>query len=263
MMTPAAKSQKLPVSCFIIALNEADRIGRAIGSVADWVEEVVVIDSGSTDDTVAVAERLGARVVYNAWPGFGQQKRFGEDQCRSDWLLNIDADEVVTPLLKIAILNLFQDGEPKLSIYGMAVNIVYPGWHQPRRWARDHYCLRLYDRRKTRFKDSTLYDSVARNGLTYGDLPGGLDHHSVRSLDDLIAKSDARARYNAAHSKAKSDLELKIRLVTEFPVNFLKYYIVRTHFSGGLMGFQFALITAFYRWVRIVRMKQAQDAGRR
>lgn len=251
--------KKLPISCFIIAQNEADRIQRTIQSVADWVDEVVVIDSGSSDDTVAVAASAGARVIYNAWPGFGQQKRFGEEQCRNDWLLNLDADEVVTPLLKIAISNLFQDGEPRLPIYGTAVNIVYPGWTTPRKWPRDHYCLRLYDRRKARFKDSTLHDSVDRNGLPCGDLPGGLDHYSVRSLDDLIRKCDARASYNALHSKPKSQLELKARLIADLPWNFFKYYIVRTHVTGGLMGFQFAAITAFYRWVRIVRMKQALD----
>lgn len=257
MTSGSTGARRLPLSCFIIAKNEADRIGRTIASVAEWVDEVVVIDGGSTDDTVAVAESLGARVIFNAWPGFGQQKRFGEEQCRNDWLLNLDADEVVTQLLRNAISDLFQDGQPELSVYGMSVSIVYPGWRAPRLWPRDHYCLRLYDRRVVRFKDSTLHDSVDRDGHGFGRLPGGLDHYSVRSLDDLIRKCDERASYNALHSKPKSNLELNIRLITELPVNFLKYYFVRTHVTGGLMGYQFAAITAFYRWVRIVRMKQA------
>ena len=204
----------LPLSCFIIARDEADRIGRTIAAVISWVDEVVVIDSGSRDATVAVAEAAGARVIFNAWPGFGQQKRFGEEQCRNDWLLNLDADEVVTPLLRIAIGNLFQDGEPPLAVYGTPVNIVYPGWTKPRLLASDHYCLRLYDRRRARFKDSTLHDSVDPEGKTAGALPGGLDHFSVRSLDDLIRKCDERASYNAEHAKPKSALELNARLLT-------------------------------------------------
>ena len=250
-------THRLPVSCFIIAFNEADRIARTIASVADWVDEVIVIDSGSTDDTVAVAQAAGAEVIYNAWPGFGQQKRFGEEQCRNDWLLNLDADEVVTPLLRLAISNLFQGGPPMLAAYGTPVNIVYPGWSKPRMWARDHYCLRLYDRQRVRFKDSTLHDSVDPGAERVGDLPGGLDHYSVRSLDDLIRKCDERAAYNAAHSKPKSALALNARLLVDLPWNFLKYYFVRTHFTGGITGFQFAAITAFYRWVRIVRMKES------
>ncbi|MEP2437055.1 MAG: glycosyltransferase, partial [Roseibium sp.] len=82
-------TRHLPISVFIIAKDEADRIGRTITSVRDWVDEVIVIDSGSSDGTVAVAEQLGARVLENAWPGYGPQKRFGEDQCRNDWLLNL------------------------------------------------------------------------------------------------------------------------------------------------------------------------------
>ena len=252
--TQATPAKRLPVSCFIIARNEADRIARTIRSVSSWIDEVIVIDSGSKDATVATAEAEGARVILNDWPGFGQQKRFGEDQCRNSWLLNLDADEVVTPLLKIAIGNLFQDGTPPLGVYGMDVSIVYPGQSKPRPYARDHYCLRLYDKRRARFKDSTLHDSVDPGGETVGHLPGGLDHYSVRSLDDLIRKCDERATYNAEHSKPKSNAELAVRLVTDLPWNFFKYYLVRTHVSGGLMGLQYALITSFYRWVRIVRM---------
>lgn len=254
---PRGSNRRLPVSCFIIAFNEGDRIGRTIASVANMVDEIVVIDSGSTDDTVAVAQAAGAHIIYNPWPGFGQQKRFGEEQCRNDWLLNLDADEVVTPLLRIAITNLFLDNTPMLSGYGTPVNIVYPGWTEPRRFARDHYCLRLYDRRRMRYKDSTLHDSVDPLHEKVGSLPGGLDHYSVRSLDDLIRKCDERAAYNAAHSKPKSEMELNIRLLVDLPWNFFKYYVVRTHFMGGMTGFQFAAITAFYRWVRIVRMKEA------
>jgi glycosyltransferase involved in cell wall biosynthesis len=255
-------SKRLPVSCFIIAFNEADRIARTIASVSDWVDEVLVIDAGSADETVTVAEAAGARVIYNAWPGFGQQKRFGEEQCRNDWLLNLDADEVVTPLLRLAISNLFEGGGPSLAAFGTPVNIVYPGWKKPRYWARDHYCLRVYDRRRVRFKDSTLHDSVDAGGERVGNLPGGIEHYSVRSLDDLIRKCDTRASYNAVHSKPKSTGALNARLLTDLPWNFLKYYFVRTHFTGGMMGFQFALITAFYRWVRIVRMKEALNRAR-
>ena len=89
-------TDKLPLSVFIIAVNEADRIALTINSVRDWADEVIVIDSGSTDDTVAVAESHGARVVFNEWNGYGPQKVFGETLCRNDWLLNLDADEEVT-----------------------------------------------------------------------------------------------------------------------------------------------------------------------
>lgn len=252
--------QRLPVSCFIIALNEADRIGATIASVRDWLDEIIVIDSGSTDGTQAVARAAGAKVIFNAWPGFGQQKRFGEEQCRNDWLLNLDADEVVTPRLRRAIERVFDNGGPERSVYGMSVKIVYPGRSKPRLIANDHYCLRLYDRRRVRFANSTLYDSVDPKNEKVGRLNGTLYHHSIRSLDDLARKCEQRATYNALNSKPKSSIELGVRTVTELPLHFLKYYIARGHFTGGWTGLGFAGITAYYRWQRILRMRKNKNS---
>ena len=251
---------KLPVSCFVIAKNEADRLPRTIESVRDLVDEVVVVDSGSTDGTVEIAARLGARVIYNAWPGFGQQKRFGEMQCRNDWLLNLDADEVVSPALASEMRALFAEGEPPRAAYGMRDLVVYPGRTKPRPFANDQFYYRLYDRRRVRFADSTLFDSVELGSQTGGRLKGPLHHFTVRSMSDLIAKCDERASYNATHARKKPRAILCVRLVTEFPLAFGKYYLVRGHVFGGIIGFQFAMITAFYRFVRIVRMLEGQSA---
>ncbi len=244
----------LPVSCFIITMNEADRIGRTLASVRGLVDEIVVIDSGSTDGTQQIATNAGAHVVFNAWPGFGQQKRFGEDQCRHDWLLNLDADEVLSSELKAELIGIFASGRPTHKVYGMPTLIVYPGQTKPRPFARDHYCYRLYDRRYVRFKDATLFDSVDIGSEPAGQFKGAIEHHTARSLRDLIKKSDARASYNAVHAKEKSRILLALRLFTEFPMTFLKYYFVRTHVFGGWMGLRYAAIIAYYRFVRIARM---------
>lgn len=246
---------RLPISCFIIAKNEQDRIARTLLSVRELVDDVVVIDSGSTDGTQAIAASHGARVVFNAWPGFGQQKRFGETQCRNDWLLNLDADEVLSDALMQSIRQAFIAGPPRdVSAYGMPALVVYPGQKRPRPFARDHFVFRLYDRRQASFKNDTLFDSVDVSKVKTAALKGAIDHYSVRSLDHLIAKCDERAAYNAQNAKRKSRFLLACRLVTEFPMSFMKYYFVRTHFLGGLMGFQYAMVLSFYRFVRIVRM---------
>src|SRR4030042_3183310 len=109
--------EKLPISVFIIAKNEADRISVAILAVRDWVDEVIVIDSGSSDDTVAVSVSLGARVVFNEWRGYGPQKVFGESLCSNEWLLNLDADEEISPQLGTEIRALFGQGEPACSAF--------------------------------------------------------------------------------------------------------------------------------------------------
>ncbi len=255
----AGAPARLPVSCFVIACNEADRIGRTLAAVKDLVDEIVVVDSGSTDATVSVAISHGARVIHNAWPGFGQQKRFAEEQCRNDWLLNVDADEQVSEALAAEMRALFADGAPQEAAFGMWASIVYPGDTKPRPLARDHFVYRLYDRRRVRFANSTLFDSVEVRGQPTRKLAGALYHFTVRSLDDLIAKSNARAAYNAANAKRKSRLLLAIRAVVEFPLAFLRYYFARFHVLGGFKGFEYAMIIAFFRFVRILRMLEGKQ----
>ncbi len=259
----AASGAKLPLSCFIITKNEADRIARTIGAVVDWVDEVVVIDSGSTDATCEIAEGLGARVIFNAWPGFGQQKRFGERQCRNDWLLNIDADEVVTGDLAHEIRTQFAHGEPKFRAFAINIQDVYPGDAAPRLWADDYRQPRLYDRRVVRFRDSTLHDSLDLNGHRLGRLSAPIHHYSARTMEDHIAKTIERARYNASNAKPKSPALLRVRVVTEFPLAFARYFIWRRHFMGGLKGFQISLSAAFGRFVRVALMLENAEKAQK
>ena len=119
------------LSIFIIARDEADRIGRTIEAVRGLSDDIVLVDSGSTDGTQGIAERLGARVVFNPWPGYGQQKRFAEEQCRHDWLLNIDADEVVPPDLAAEIASLFAGPGPAADAYQIRIAEIFPGEPAP------------------------------------------------------------------------------------------------------------------------------------
>lgn len=245
---------KLPISCFIIARNEADRISRSIRSVIEWVDDVLVVDGGSTDATIAVSQREGARVVSNEWPGFGQQKRFAEDHCRHKWTLNIDADEVVTPELRAQIEGLFVNRTPPLVAYGMPIRLVYPGAEKPRSFARDHWCVRLYDRTVVRFRDSAIHDSVVTDGYEVGSLGAPLHHFSIRSFNDMRRKLDNRMWISIQYTAASSPIQLMPRLLTEFPMHFFKYYIIRRHFTGGLAGVRYAGVQAWYRLLRIYRL---------
>lgn len=247
------RKYRLPISCFIIAKNEADRISRTIRSVVTWVDEVVVVDSGSTDDTVAVARRAGARVIEKSWLGFGAQKRFAEEQCRHNWVLNLDADEVVPTSLRSEITGLFRAGVPKKVAYGMPIHIVYPGQRKPRMWARDNWYIRLYDRTVVRFRDSCVHDTVVTGGHSVGRLEAPVHHYSIRSFDHMKAKLDERMSLSAAHALAKSRSLTFARLLIEFPMNFYKYYIVRRHFTGGVMGLRYATVLSSFRTAKVYR----------
>ena len=245
---------KVPVSCFIISKNEGDRIARTIRSVSAWADEVVVIDSESSDDTVSVALAEGCRVITQPWLGFGPQKRFGEDQCRNDWVLNIDADEVITPQLAREIIATFEKGDPKFVAYGMPIHMVYPGAAVPRPLARDNWYVRLYNRRFIRFRNSNVHDAVVTDGFKVGAFHAPIHHYSMRSFADMKRKLDQRMWLMVENAGSMSKWMLAPRLLIELPVNFFKYYVVRRHWTGGLVGLRYASIQARFRFLKIYRI---------
>jgi glycosyltransferase involved in cell wall biosynthesis len=243
-----------PVSCFIIAMNEGDRIARTIRSVKDWVDEVIVVDSESTDDTAEVARAEGCKVITQPWLGFGAQKRFAEDQCRNPWVFNLDADEVVTPELRDAIIALFQGSGPEQVAYGMPVALVYPGDDKPRPFARDHWYVRLYDRRLVRFRNAYVHDTVVTRGFKVGGLIPPVYHHSFRCFADLDRKFSERMPLFAEHGTMATEWMLMLRMGVEFPLNFFKYYVGRRHITGGWKGLRYAWVVASYRHLKVVHM---------
>ncbi|GGG34231.1 glycosyltransferase family 2 protein [Chelatococcus composti] len=244
----------LPLSIFVIAHNEADRIGRTLAAVRHLTDDLVVVDSGSTDETVAVAEAHGARVIFNPWPGYGPQKRFAEDQCRHQWLFNIDADEVVPPDLAAEIAALFANGEPPADAYETRIAEIFPGEAAPHRFAYALAPVRLYRRDKGRYSDSTVHDRVVlAPGARVRRLKGTIHHFSVRSLGDQLAKLNSYTDAQADNLEERGERVSILRLYLEFPAAFLKAYIGRRHFVRGVYGFMTAMNFAFYRYLRIAK----------
>jgi glycosyltransferase involved in cell wall biosynthesis len=243
-----------PLSIFIIAQNEADRIGRTIEAAQTLSDDIVVVDSGSTDGTQALAEARGARVIFNAWPGYGQQKRFAEEQCRHDWLLYLDADEVVPPDLAAEIAALFANGSPPKDAYKLRIAEIFPGEGAPHRFAYALAPVRLYRRSKGRYSASPVHDRVdLAPDAQVGRLRGTVHHFSVRSLGEQMDKLNAYSDAQADDLDARGGTLSVFRLVAEFPANFLKAYIGRRHALRGIYGFMTAMNYAFYRYLRVAK----------
>jgi glycosyltransferase involved in cell wall biosynthesis len=243
------------LSVCIIAKNEAAAIARCIEAVKPLSDDIVVVDSGSTDGTMEIARSLGARAIFHAWPGYGPQKRFAEDQARNDWILNVDADEVVTPGLAAEIAGLLS-ADPPYAAYRFRVPTVYPGWTRPRLWADDYNIARLYDRRRVRYADSVVHDRLELKGQPVGQLQGAAFHFSYRSIAHMREKLDAYTDLQAKVLK-RSRLGLAARLPFEYPVVFLRYYVFRRHFTGGLYGAAISHAIAVARTRRIVKLLKA------
>ena len=255
-MTPPAQ---LPISVYIIARNEADRIGRTIAAVADLAAEIIVVDSGSTDATVSTAEEHGARVLFSEWPGYGPQKRFAETACAGPWLLNIDADEVVSPDLAVEIRALFTDGEPPCGAYEVPIAEVFPGEAAPHRWAYALYPVRLYRKNAGRYSESIVHDRVALEpGVRVGRLRHTIHHFSVRSLGEQLAKFNAYSYLQVEDLARRNRVMPQWRILVEFPFAFIKTYFGRRHFLRGWYGIATAANAAFGRHLRVAKAIERQ-----
>ena len=245
-------NNKLPISCFIIAQDEADRITNTIESVIDIVDEVIVIDSGSTDGTQDLARQLGCKVFFNKWKGYGPQKRFGEDCAKNEWLLNLDADEYLSNEIKTEILQIFDDNNNHYNFFSMKVTPIYPNWKRPRIFSASHECVRLYNKRFGRFSNSPVHDSVETNNSKIFYFKNHVYHNSVRSFKHLIEKEESYIQLQSKTLKDKNKIFLFLRIFVEFPLAFIKYYFIRRHFTGALTGLVTSLILAYYRWKRVI-----------
>jgi len=253
-------TDRLPLSAFIIAKDEEDRLPRAIASVIGWVDEVIVIDSGSNDGTAQVAQEAGARVVVNVWPGYGPQKRFGEDQCRNDWLLNLDADEEITPQLAAEIQEAFRTGTyQEADHWRIMIRDVYAHENEPASWAYGYHQIRLYDRRKGRFSASTVHDTVRPDkGSKVKSLQGIMAHRSIRSLTFQVDKYNRYSSMQVADLADRGRVLPRWRLLTEFPAAFLKAYFVRQYMRYGWWGLILSINYAHARFLRVAKAYEAE-----
>lgn len=241
------------VTCAIVAYNEADRIERAIRSVAGLVDETLVVDSGSTDETVALCERLGARVVHRPWGGYGPQKRFAEEAASGDWILSLDADEWLSDELRDELTAILATPLPPTRCFRALVRVVYPRRAAPAPFAHCHKYIRLYNRTTTRFCNSLTHDVVAPT-TDVVRLKGSILHKSYRDFAHVIVKTIGYYRMQREEGIAPSHVG-NLRLLTELPYQFFRYYFLRRHIFGGADGFAYATALSIGRWARIFILK--------
>ncbi len=259
------KIQKIPLSVFIITKNEADRIVPIINAVKNIADEVLVIDSGSSDDTCKLASEAGAQVIFNEWKGYGAQKIFGEKSCRNQWILNIDADEEVSPELAQEIATIFAQNRQN-NFYGFRVRIVnkFRFETRPHKFAYFYNQLRLYNKDYAGFNSSTVHDSVElkdKNVQKIGQLEGIIYHQSFRSFEHWIEKINSYSSMQALDSfkKGKKVSALKIAFVPFFA--FFKAYFVRRYVVYGFDGLIYSSLFAFSRFVKAIKTREIFKAN--
>jgi len=244
------------ISCTIISLNEEFCIGRTLDAAKQVADEIIVVDSGSSDKTLEIVKSKGIMPIYNDWVGFGPQKRFATDQAQHNWILNLDADEVLTSELIDEIQKWKKSAPTEAKGFRMKIVTVYPHKNKPRFFADYHNYIRLFDRRYMRYRDSLTHDEVVPEKHMTAQFSATCHHYGIQSIEQLRMKHERYTDLQAKELK-KPLWFMYLRWPFEYPVAFLKYYFGRGHVFGGLFGLRIALLAARYRNRRIGKLIKA------
>ena len=243
------------ISVTIITFNEADHIADAIDS-ASWADEVIVVDSGSTDATVEIARRKGVAVASRGWTGYVDQKNYAASIAANDWILSLDADERIPPALGAEVRALLQ-GEPAQRGFRVPRVAFHLG-----RWIRTtdfypDYQTRLYDRRAARWQGHYVHESIAVDGPV-GHLQSELQHYSFRDLSDHIERIHSYTTLAARQMHEAGRRTSALELLLHPPAAFLRNYILRRGFMDGTAGLVISLMNSYSVMLKFAKLWELQ-----
>ena len=249
----------MKISATIITFNEERNISRVIESLR-CCDEILVLDSGSNDRTVEIANKLGARVVEASWPGYAAQKNTAAQLASYDWILSLDADESLSEALEAEIWQIKKSGPkydgftvPRLAQY-LGRWILHSGWYPDRK-------VRLFDRRKAKWVGEFVHESVKVQG-SIGHLQSNLLHFTCNSLSEHVRTIDRYTTLAAQEIAARrEDVPFPI-LLFDPPWTFFRTYFLKLGFMDGVEGLAIAYMAAFYNFVKYTKAR-AMMPGRK
>ena len=250
----------MKISATIITFNEENNIREAINSVL-WADEILVVDSESSDKTVEIAEPLGAKIITQKWLGFSKQKQFAVDNAEFDWVFSLDADERVSSELKDEILELknsknHADGYkiPRLSFY-MNRPIKHGGWYPD--WQ-----IRFFDRRKAKWKDVVIHESIQMSeNSELGKLNGDILHYTIKNAAEHHKMIGTRYAPLAARQMFEGGKKTSsFKVITAGLTAFLQTYILKLGFLDGFPGFCIARFAAHHAFLKYLLLWEMQNS---
>jgi glycosyltransferase involved in cell wall biosynthesis len=240
----------------VITYNEADHIAAALDSVS-WADEIIVVDSHSTDGTADIARTRASRVIVRDWSGYSEQKNFAADQASFDWVLSMDADERVTPELAAEVRTLL-DHEPAARGYRVRRVSRYLGrWIRSTDWFPD-YQLRLYDRRAGRWNGLRIHESFRLADGAPALLTGELQHYAYRDIHHHLQKIDAYTTLIAEQWDAEGRSASAARIALHPAAAFLRNYILRRGFRDGIPGLVVSILNSYYVFLKFAKLWERQ-----
>jgi glycosyltransferase involved in cell wall biosynthesis len=245
--------KKTKITVTLITLNSEKTLKSVLEAVS-WADEIVLVDSGSTDKTLEIARQFQAKIVFRAFDGYGSQKNFATEQASNDWILSLDDDEILTPELQQEIQNLnlqntdYQGFKIPRSLIFLGKLLRFSGEYK-------RLTLRLFNRKHGNWNAEYVHESVAVNGKI-GTLKQQILHDSYRDLTDYFNKFNTYTSLGAQTLAERGKTASPFKIIVRFPTTFLKIYLLKGSCLDGYAGFLWALFTAMNPVVKYAKLRE-------
>ncbi|HEX9509994.1 MAG TPA: glycosyltransferase family 2 protein [Puia sp.] len=250
---PHIASGVTKVSAVIITCNESRNIRRTLSKLY-WCDEIVIVDSYSTDDTVAICEEFGCRIFSKTFEGYGAQKKFAVSKAYNDWVLCIDADEVLSDALITEIREELGKNH-SFAAYELPMNLVF--LDREFRYGKEsrRYFLRLFNRRKGSFNEGLVHEKIEVRGKT-GRLENKILHYSYDDITQWHEKCGSYTTLGARGAVSRGRSRSVFAVVSALPFYFFRYYFINLNFLNGLQGFYWSAFSSYSHFMKYVKIRE-------
>ncbi len=241
------------ISVFIITFNEEKVISSCLEKLT-WADEILVVDSGSTDQTVSICEKFGAKVIYNKFENFGIQKQFALDQTSNNWVLSLDADEVLSDTL----IQEIQNFSPTYSGYKIPRTHVF--LHKIFKYGSENKkpILRFFNKNDGHFSKNKIHETIIVSGKI-GCFKNEMLHYTVFDLATAAKKSINYALLSGEFLHEQGKVASKSKPLIKFPFEFFRVYFFQRNFLNGYQGFVWSIISAYASFIKYAKLKELQS----